>query len=122
MIGSLGKNRSTTIFGTEHPTKDNLSLWGQEFIKIHTPTFKLLSPLDIWLHPLVCVWRHYFDKDKDKVRAKSDRGTETYTKVDGPGRRYRYSHREAEVKISGHPATAVEQEDGTLKVQEVGHD
>ena len=108
------------IFGTEHPTKDDWSLWGQEFSKIHTPTFKLLSRLNIWLHPLAHVWRHYFDKDK--VQARLDQRTETYTRTDVPERRYRYLYREAEVTISVHPATVVEQEDRTLKVREVGHD
>ena len=65
--GLLGKKSSTTTFGTKHPTKDNLSLWGQELSKINTPKIKLLSPLNRWLHPSVHVWRHYFDKDKDEV-------------------------------------------------------
>ena len=63
---------------------------------------------------------YYFDKDKDKVQTKSDRGTEIYTRVDSIGNRDRCPHREAEVTISGHSATVVEQEDRTLKVQKVG--
>ena len=44
--GLLGKNRSTTTFGAEHPTKEDWTPWRRELSKIHTPTFKLLSPLD----------------------------------------------------------------------------
>ena len=67
------------------------------------------------------MWRLYFDKEKYKVQARSDQGMETYTRVDRPGRRYRYLHRETEVTIPGHPATVVEQEDRTLKVKKVAH-
>ena len=66
--------------------------------------------------------RRYFDKDKDEVWAKSDRGTEIYTRVDGSGRKYQYSHREAGATTCGHPVTVAEQEDGTLKIREVDHD
>ena len=45
-----------------------------------------------------------------------------YTRIEGQVRRYCYLHREADAKISGHPATVVEQEDGPLSVQKVGCD
>jgi hypothetical protein len=64
--------------------------------------------------------RHYYDEDRDKIQAKSDGGVEIYTRMNGQGRRYHYSHREAEAAISGHPATVAEQGDGKLKGQEVG--
>ena len=68
------------------------------------------------------MWRHYFDKERDEVQTRSDQGTETYTRVDGPGRRYRHLHSDTVVIIPRRPATVVGQEDGTLKVWEVGHD
>ena len=46
----------------------------------------------------------------------------TYTRVDGPEKRYRYLYREAEMTISGHPAIVSEQEKATLNVRAVGHD
>ena len=82
----------------------------------------MLSTIDRWLHPLARIWRHCYEKDRDKIRAKSDCSTEIYTRMNGRGRIYHYSHREAEVTISRHPATVVEQDDGRLNVQEVAHD
>ena len=43
----LGRNRSTTMFGTKYPTKGDWSLLGKELSKIHTPMFKLLPLLDM---------------------------------------------------------------------------
>ena len=70
----------------------------------------MLYPLNRWLHLLARVRRHYFDKDKDEVQTRPDQGTV----VDGPGKRYRYLHRDVEGEIAGHLVTVVEQEDGTL--------
>ena len=69
--GLLGKNRSTITFGLENPTKEDWTLWRRELSKIHTPDFKLLSPLDRWIHPSARVWRYYYDKNK--ARSKQSR-------------------------------------------------
>ena len=63
------------------------------------------------------MWRYYYDENKDELQAKSEGGTEVYTRMDGQIRRYNHSHREV-----GTAATIVKLEDGSLKVQEVGHD
>ena len=90
--GSLGKNRPTTIFGAEHPTKEDWTLWRRELSKIHTPTFKMLSPLDRWIHPLARVWRYYYDGNKDKIQAKLEGGKEVYTRMDRRSRRCTSTH------------------------------
>ena len=89
---------------------------------MHTPTFKLLSPLDRWKHPLAGVWRYYCDENKDETTVKLEGGTEVYTRMDRQSRRYKHLQRETATTITGHPATIVKLEDGALKVQEVGHD
>ena len=120
--GSLGGNSPTTTFGAEHPTKEDWMLRRRELSKIHTPTFKLLSLMDRLIHPLACMWRYYYDRNKDKIQAKLEGGTEVYTRMDRQSRRYKHLHREAGTAITGHPATIIKLEDGALKVQEVGHD
>ena len=55
------------------------------------------------------MWRHYYDEDIDNIQAKADCSMDIYTRMNGRGRRYHYSHREVEATISGHPATVVEQ-------------
>ena len=47
-----------------------------ELSKIHTPTFKLLTPLDRWKHPLARVLRYYCDGNKDEIHVESKGGTE----------------------------------------------
>ena len=66
------------------------------------------------------MWRHYYAEDIDNIQAKADCSTDIYTRMNGRGRRYHYSHREAEAKIRRHSVTVIEQENGILQVQEVG--
>ena len=83
----LGKNRSTITFGLEIPNKGDWVLWRTELSKIHTPTFKLLTPLNRWKHPLARVWRHHYDGNKDKIQVGSEGGTEVYSRMDKRSRR-----------------------------------
>ena len=66
------------------------------------------------------VWRYHFDGNKDKIQARSEGGTEVYTRMDGRSRRYSLSHIKEGTAITGHPATIVELEGGALRMQEVG--
>ena len=90
----LGKNRSIITVGSENPTKEDWTLWRRELSEIHTPAFKLLSPLDSWIYLSARVWRYHYDKNKDKIQVKLEGGTEVYTRMDGHSRQYSYSHRE----------------------------
>ena len=97
-------------------------MWKRELSKTHPPTFKLLSTLDRLIYPLARVLRYYYDGKKDEIQPQSEGSTEEYTRMDMQSTRYNHSHREAGTAITGHPATRVELENGTMKVHEVGHD
>ena len=68
------------------------------------------------------MWSYYYDGNKDKIQAKSEGGTEVYTRMDERSRQYSHSHTEEGTAITGHLATIVELEEGALRIQEVGHD
>ena len=108
--GRLDRNRSTIIFGSEMPTKGDWMQWRMELSKIHTPTLALLTPLDKWKHPSARVWRYYFDENKGEIQARSEEGTEVYTRMDGRCRRYSLSHTVEGTAITGQSATIVELE------------
>ena len=105
----------------EKSTKGDWALWQTELSKIHTPAFKLLTPLDSWKHPSGRVWIYYYDGNEDEIQSKSEGGTEVYTMIAGRSRQYSLSHTEEGTAITGHPATIVKLEGGVLRMQEVGH-
>ena len=118
--GGSGRKRSKTTFGREIPTKADWLVWQRELSRWHTPTFRLLSPMDRWVNPTARIWRYFYDEDKDEIQVKSDRGLEIYPRDSGRRRQYRYSHNDDEEQPSGIPATATENDDGTLRIRDTG--
>ena len=116
-----GKNRSMMTFGWEIPTKADCHVWEHELIRWHTPMFRLLLPMDRWTNPTARIWRYFYDKDKDEIQVKSDRDMEIYPRDSGRRRQYRYSHNNDEEHPTGVPATATENNDGTLQIRDTGH-
>ena len=51
----------------------------------------------------------------------TDRGLEIYPRDSGRRRQYKYSHKSKEEHPTGAPATATENEDGTLRIRDTGH-
>ena len=68
------------------------------------------------------MWRYYFDGNKDNIQARSEEGTEVYTRMDRRSRRYSLSHTEEGTAIPVHPATIVELEGGALQMQGASND
>ena len=68
--------------------------------------------MDISLGTLVEI--HYYDVNEDKIQAKSEGGTEVYTRMTRQNRRYSHSHRETGTTITSHPATIAKPEDGAI--------
>ena len=52
----------------------------------------------------------------------ADRGVEIYSRAPGRSRRYQYTHNSEAGTPTGKPASIVENEDGSLKVRDVGRD
>ena len=89
---------------------------------MHTPTLRLLSLLDQWTNPTARIWRYFFDEGKDEIQVAADRGIEVYSRAPGRSRRYQYSHDSEAETPTGKPASIFENEDGSLKIRDTGHD
>ena len=64
------------MFGSEHPTEEDLSLWRKEPGQIQTPSMEANVTRIQWVGPTYRIWMCFYDGESDELQVDTDRGIE----------------------------------------------